>query len=984
MSLLALVLAAASLVPIDEEGAERWMLVELPSGFHLDLATGAVHSQPKSETGTLSYESGRVTSTPRLVGWEGAGAERVASKVARVGGRPLDRIKPAPGEEWIFDLGGEQWGYLRVVDRSQAALRLEYARAASSEDAFLEREPKHVEVGRADGHVRLEWLTEPGATYSVRRAYLSDEAPLFEVIDRVSAGEWTDPVLTRGVVSEYRIARVDRGPGFGTSVRALGEHLPGEWAIPLQKGARIDLLTGDTNAVDPDVEITYVQAPNVQVRPLGSARLTMLSAAQWILPLANTSLYTDSIRSIRMEGALAAYLKEGIYVRLSIDRDREGNLQLFRQFDLSGSRVLPLAPRLNESSWSEAGAQFSFLPIEAKAPDADTLALVCERELGYETRNWEEVARTRPGQRELTIAPAAQAAAVQRYRFRHAYPWGSSSLPSDPVRLIQLDTSDGSAVETLLDDAFADLLADDFDRRVAAYGLLGALGEVAWPRLRAALASDDPELVAAAREILLSAESSGDHVELVLRSRAIEEGVEGDAPPGLFAAESSERAFALLRAFANAPGDEARARFLAWSRVLTRADPDPVVGSLATLLIEQPLPLAPPPDVQFPVLWPPSERVRPSERNWREFFERRPAQDEVLEAVRTALDTADLQSTLALLQVVQLLQPGATGDLDTAELALRLIERFREEENSALLEAAVGLTGAPGQRLHAFAELCDLRLARAAPGRPEPGRVRHELEGPSFEALQVLIDSLRGEEGEYTDIVLPPGTYGAQEDSRSTWLNCSVDGLRLIGGPGVELRVGLRIQSAKDVVVEGIALRNDVSSALMLHRASATIANCTITGADTAVSIQEGEAEFIDVRIEPSRGQRPTNWSIRMNGDVLVLMRDSHVASGTVSLGPDAVFYAERSVFDVGERIGIQGNRGGEANLRNCVLRSSAAGLSYLGSGVFDRVVFDVREIVSGPLDEAVYFCPDHIAVHFAESGLAPENLLDVCPIDRR
>jgi hypothetical protein len=155
----------------DAPGGGAWADLELPAGFHLDLASGEVTSRrpPSLASGVLSYENGRLESTPPLAAWQRVRAERISTRVARGGGDPASEPKLLPGTEFLFDIGPEVWGYLRVLSADEDVLTLEYARTDDGRP-ILEREPAHVSIQSSGRAFALTWpaLDEPPPTY--RRA----------------------------------------------------------------------------------------------------------------------------------------------------------------------------------------------------------------------------------------------------------------------------------------------------------------------------------------------------------------------------------------------------------------------------------------------------------------------------------------------------------------------------------------------------------------------------------------------------------------------------------------------------------------------------------------------------------------------------------------------------------------------------------------------------------------------------------------------
>ena len=81
------------------------------------------------------------------------------------------------------------------------------------------------------------------------------------------------------------------------------------------------------------------------------------------------------------------------------------------------------------------------------------------------------------------------------------------------------------------------------------------------------------------------------------------------------------------------------------------------------------------------------------------------------------------------------------------------------------------------------------------------------------------------------------------------------------------------------------------------------------------------------------------------------------------------------------ERIVFQGQRGGTVVLRDCLLRSSAAALSYLGGGFLEGVVLDVESANAGRAASGPELCPEHVLMQNAGVELSRERSLEACPL---
>lgn len=974
--------------------AGRWVDVEVPAGFHLDLATGEVTSRPAAGSpGTLSWVDGRLIAFPRLAAWPRPGAERVSTRVARGGGTPVDAPVPEAGDELLFDLGADLWGYLRVLAVAEASVRIEYARAAPGA-AALERAPARLEGEAVGGSFRLQWgPVEDGATYVVGRSAVGRGEAVSEW--RVAGGEWIDPEPDLGALLEYRVSRVGSPAVFGSRVRLVDVVQPGEWPQPLEKGSRIDLLTGALDGDGADVEVIYVSPPTVAFRPLDGTELVVLPARDpvpWELPAAQDGRYVDQVRTVSLDSLLGARLREGVYVRLSFATGPDGRVSLLRQSDLYGGRVLPAPPAPPAVRWTPDGPAFELEPPGPAVPGADALHVVVEREVGYQRGDWEEVLVGPPGERQLLVPlqpRARDAPPLTRFRFRHRFPWGADSFAGEPVRVLLGDSEDRAQVEAWLGTAFEDLLHPDFERRLAARGVLESLGDAALPRLEAALTSKDPELVTAAKDILLAtATADGGHVELLLRARAIGDGVHAAAPPGLFDASPGRRAWALLRAHARAGPS---ADLEAWRRVLASADPDGGVARMADMLGRSPAgDFARPADGQPYALWPRSRERDEGRPDWRWLLvEESPA--EVVRIVRESVDLAEPDGALLLLQAARVLEEAfgsgarwsAHPDVaESVELALRLLERSRAGGEPVLGSAAAALLRDPGARLEALRELFGRRLAHRAGSPPVRGRV--ELIEPSLDDLTAQLASLFSEGASYVDVVLPAGEYSFADGAEEPWVDLRLSGLRLLGGPGVVLRAGLRVVEAQDVVLEGLTVRNDRGPALHLTQSSAVAVDCSLVGAQTTILVDRSQVELSGVECGTDTADGATQWAVRLIGPSRLAASGSVFASGTLATGTDGALHLDRCVVDVAVRTAIQGQRGDSVVLRDCLVRSGAVGLMGIDEGLAVGVVFDTAREPLGRGPTGMRVCPELVAVTDQTPPIDRALLLERCPLERR
>jgi hypothetical protein len=792
---------------------------------------------------------------------------------------------------------------------------------------------------------------------------------------------------------EYRVARDEDAPPFGARARAVRAERPGEWPLELRAGMRIDLLTGAVDGARADVEVAYVNPPSLALRVEGGTRLATLqggvAGGEWRLPEPLSGRYDEKMRSIPVDGEVAALLPEGPLARLDF-RLEGGRVVMLRQLDLYGRSLMPRAPEAPALAWEDGELAFTFPQLRPGTPDADAVHIVVERELGYLRGDWEELQIAPPGARQLSVHVRAPADGqpLARFRFRHRYPFGVESFAGAPLPALLVDPADATATEALLDGAFRDLEHADYERRLAARGVLELLGERAWPRLEVALSSANPELAAAARELLLRASlDGGAHVEFVLRARGAVEGVDVAAPPGWFDPSGARRAWAALRAHGAHPGAPA------WTRVLALADPDPAVRALAEHLGQAPAPpdAASVPGVGAPfVLTPPGADRPPPQHDWRwEVLDSGP--HELAAAVRESVDPRDAEVALATLMVAEYLEEraaapdaprwrGPAGQGSTVELALRLIDRYREEGDAPLLAAARRLVESAGIELAALRELSTLRLGWTPP--PAGTRARIELDAPDIERLEGLVAELAASGRTHVDVVLPPGEYALPDDALDHWIDLPLAGLRLIGGEGVVLAAGLRVQGTPDIVLEDVAVVNRHGSALILVGSSCVLRRCRLLGTQSIVTLQDSALELDECELA-SAESGSSAYAVRMTMAARLLARATCFDAGTILLSDEATAYLDRCVVSAGNRAVVQGSRSGAVVARDCLFQGQAMGFFNLGSALVAGIVIDVARDPMGHV-QRVRACPRSTHVLGPDQRLRLDEFLPDDPLAPR
>ena len=945
--------------------ASLWHEVVLVDGFHLDLRTRRVDATAQPEE-SLLFDGEQLDAQPRLSSWTPLEMNGPTTVIRKGGGNAVDAPTPLPGEEYLYDLGGGDWGYLQVLDRRLDAIRIEIAVGPKDGEALV-RDPARLFASSEPGQHRLTWIADSeDARYAVER-WIHGTPDGFTEIARVTGSEFVDVEAPEGRVVEYRVGRVtgDADPmRFGARAHSLRQMRPGDWPIQLVQGMSLDLLSGETDAGDEGhLEVSLAQGPSLNLMTLGEVaiygpeRSDQRPGGAWFGPPPWEKGYqTEVRRASRGDAVFFVAIPDGSLVRLSITEE-DGGLALRRQIDLTGTLRFPQPPAPPELDREPDGVTLVFPDFGERMGQVDHAAIVVERERAPGDQVWSELTVGAPGQRTVHIGqpwdPASEF--LVRLRYRHRLPGLPDSPTSAVTEFLTFDPGDDDQLRRALDYVLTDLGHEDFTRRQGARVLLESLGDLAWPRLEAILVGDEAasvEVQTVVRELLLD-DPGGRSLPLVLRARAAEEGVEGDPPTGLLDIDVRSRTWAMLRAHGQ-PGAAP------WLRVLALSDPDPGVKKMAEILLaDREVPRTLDPAAQSHALIPPDQRRSPRTRDWRWAIE----EGDPHEVAAWARDTIDLdhpRAAMVALMVayrLELAGPPWTlhGDLrQHAELALRLVDAARTQPGNELLEAAEALIATPATQLRARRDLLDLRFDLTK----EVQRERFELESADIGTLTALLNDLHAQGASYVDVVLPAGVY--EDESLGPWLQLHIDGLRLIGGDGVVLKFGLQIEGVVDVVLQDLAVHSDRSNALLLRDgASAVVQNCHLIGVQTVVSLSHSRLE-VDASHIDSAPARPAALGLRLNGGCDMTLRNSLVSAGTARLSTGDQIYMDRTLFDAGARVLFQGSPGGSVVARSTMMTGRAQGFINLDGLLLEGVVLDIPRdmLINVP---GARMCPDTV-----------------------
>ena len=981
-----LLVLAPGLAPPQGEPGGSWRDCELFGPMQLDLATGEVSNRPSAQgAAALGLREGRLSAPPGLLFTLPAPTDvGTARRIARDDGRPFEPEGAAEvGDELLYRLPDGRWGYLSVLARREGGLLLEHAPVAGDR-TVLERDPARLTVATEAGETRLEWSAVEGAEYWIERAVVGTGETSRE---SVRGGTWSDPFPLGSRLVEYKVARA--GAPLGNRVRAHRTVRGPEEDLPLQRGARIDLLTGEIDGPRGDLEVTYLNPPSVALRPMEGTGLEPLlgPGESWELPAPGAGRYlSDRIRTIDLATDVAVRLREGIYGRIRLRAGPDGRLTLRRQLELGGRLVLPQAPAAPEARWEPGGVHLTFPPLGPEVDDAGSVRILVEEEESLRGGEWREVAVTPPGVRALLLPrPGADAGAAPllRVRFRQRTADGRTSDASEPLCVLLGDATDGAQVQTWLDRAFTDLVDGDFEQRLTARGVIAALGRAAWPRLEQALLDDDLELASAARDLLTStAHEGGAQAELLLRAQAVREGAGEPHPAGLFDPDPLRRAWALAREWCS--GDPAHAD--AWGAAVAHADPESVVALFADELLRSPR------DAPRPLGRHALAEWHPRDRPQRVLPDPREVEDAGARALagllRRAVDVQEPRPAWVLLALADTLERAAEGgdeDLGRerdARLALSLVERWQAGGPAELFEAARALAGGPASELAAWRELTSSRLDAPA---PPASRVALELSGPSWSELEARLAALASEGGGYVDLVLPPGSYAPPEGRGM--LEIASSGVRLVaaGGGEVALREGVHVRDAVDVILEGISIESERGTPLSTSNARVLVRDARLSGAQTVIVAAGGGIELDRVLVTvPGDKSRP-RWTARLGAGADFVARASLLEAGTIATSPGSNLYLELCVVDAGPQTAFQGQQGGDRLvLRDSLLRGEGLGIAAIEHGLAAAVVFDFARDAVLAGTGGVRLSPERVL--FTERTPQPnaDAYLERCPLERR
>jgi hypothetical protein len=1020
----------------------------------------------------------------------------------------LGELPALVGEACAFRLKPEgqpgRWGSLAVTAVDGGAVTLEYLLAAPGAES-VGRSPRKLTLIDGEGGLRVSWppVDEDSARWRVIARYLHRPGGGFRAIQtETSASTWLHGDAGGTAVVDYWVARIDAGENFGQRLRGVfGALGPGE-EIALNRETEVNLLTGQVDGARSDCRVAYLSNTSLHLEPMEGARVLSLTkgstASGWEVPSPDQSTYREQRTNLMVGGALAFHLAEGIFVRVELVRVSAGEALIRRQIDLEGGRVFPPPPDppgVARRAGGEFELSFEDLPWGAGAGHYTRgvrLALETQTMAGA----WEEVARTAPGERVLVFSPpieeADEAASGQvaglagedgaaagdggglhliRCRARQILAGGLGSAAGASFALLPADDGSPRATAAIIERALGDLAQGEFSARRRAQAALELLGPRAREALEGALASGNPDLAAAAQEVLVRTGAGGAPAMAGAMGKGLgqaggqgvkggqgaqggngSKGGKGKVPgPGqaeqagasAFGSSGAARAILLARASALdlAPppaewtADDPARRALAllrakgaaaqwnsaldpaaesWTALLGESDPEVSVRQLAALCAAAP---AAHPRERIPWRrWAARSSAGDYLETWGEFFRERAGlvdRELVLERLAREIPGAELLVAEAFLAVAHELWSAPETWEDElaawgrAELALRLVERYRASGGPALLAAARELCANQGAGIRAWRGLARQWSERAGLGprsERELGAMAgsgelHNAAAPEEESRETLrieggrdggarlaaaLRELRAGGREDVDLILGPGIYEPEKPGSALVLE--VPGLRLIGegepGSGaVELRGGIMVGKCRGVVLENLDILTDGTNALSLVMSEVAVSGCRLRGRGSCIMVNTSDLLLEGCELLPPSSGRP-GGSLLSSGGGLVLARDSLLAAGPVSMLGEARGFLERCVLEAGQRNAIEGGRTGRITLVDCLVASEQVGLSNMAGALLEGVLLRCER---GPLQNAtgpVFLCPEHVLG--LDKGIpAGSEQLPSCPLVR-
>ncbi len=958
----------------------RWEDVELPAHFVLDLETGVVASRAPEGRPLLSYEGGRLSSPVPLrvlPKAEGAGPRDVISRDL---GELVAGVEAEAGSELVFDLYGEAWGYLRVESVEEQRVALELVLEPRADRRQLVRDPADLTASSGDRGVELSWAAREGATYRVERRLLArgeDRGPAdWTLLGQAATGSWFDEAVSSAQVAEYRVALEPEG--FGARALGVGGFTPAGELLRVGANQSLNLLSGRVDDERSDLKVEFVRPTGVQLLPGegASARvLTPTELAAWELP---EPIATANLRQryyVGVERALVLRLAEGVFARVRVVGVEGSEVLLERQVNLDGSRTFPPVPELLSAGWEPGrGVIFELVPGVARPP-GERSGFLLERESAE--GDWLECVRGQAGVHQL-VDPVDGGESLVRYRVRRWLGEDALSAATEPVSVLIGDDG-GAGSEALMARALADLGASEFARRSRAREVLVALGDRAWPALREALRSENPELAEAARELLmldsdptLPRDGAGGRAlsGLLLGVRAEELGA--GAPPDRDWTDSSPHARASAALRGSGWREDTPEHIALWRRVLADSDPDEGVRLAASLaaglqreglgpdLRQQPRGLVGAGRAPLGGAQPP----RPS--------------------FASTGASSSAWASLAMLQGwhdLLLCAPLGSEEYDLArerfDLTRALVAQLERSGDEHFLESALRISTHPAAELRAALDLLELRGAQEL--TLEPREV--ELDSLDLAPLAAELELLKVDPERELLVLLPEGEYAPLPDGRP--LVAEAGRLRLRAQGRVVLHSGFTLMNGCEATFSGVELDVAGGVALNLVKSSARLEDCVLRTSGGGIMALDSTLELVDSTVIAGGDPASEAVGVRFSGRSLLLASDSRIESTG-----QAVFGARAALFDAcvvasSQRNAVEGTGEGDLWAVRTLFSAPNLAIGRVTGGVLDGVALLGGVQKSLKASAGLRLCAEHLWHNEDLEELPTEQWLARCALQR-
>ena len=949
----------------DSLGAEAKVCsdVELPVGFHLDLATGLVSNRsPLDKERGVVWDGESLSGSGLLILIPGATERDVIARGEGLAPQPgAQALKNA---EWTYSVGELGWGYLRALEVAPGRISLERAHLDKGEPE-LSRAPAAISWRSLGESLELSWAdsSDEDASWLIQRRELKSDLNLaWRSLGVSDEPTWADAELKPDVVYEYRV--ILSGGDLGARSRGVAGGLF-DGLIETVQGTGVNLLSGEVGGQRSDLRVEYINPKGVQLSPDAGVQVRTLTAAgrdAWEVPSIDVQGYGSQRYFVSTGRDLAVYLAEGLYARVSLDKIEDGKAELRVNVALDGGRILLPAPTLKSGAWLSSGE----VEIKVDVPKGHeglglgAPALTLEAERDFQSEEWTTLFERVSGDGGLLRDLSPGESGPRRYRARLHLGHHGPSSPSAPITVLVGDDGGGQS-ETWIREAVAELGERDYSRRQRAREVLAVIGERARPSLLEVISSDNPEQAAAARELLSdlgqkeeSAGSAGALLPEVLMKRAGELSLSAESLPGFLDPDPVLRALGALRV---TDPESLRAHL----ELLADSDSEFFVREAAEITLSLPARRAAQElmaDANAPTL----------SAIYGE-LEAYGSLDVDLLANSFEMAAAGLEAwqSLASFQISRDLRASRGSEVEEKAA----IERARLV--LALLAESDGDEEAPASFLAAALDVVRDPLVRQEAGRAfaasrfvEDERIDEPLRvaAGDFDDLATLLDECR-RSGRGDQILIPEGDYEASSGAASS-LRMGGQGVHLIGEGDVRIYASLLIEAGSKVTLENLHIGPRSGIGI-------TITDGELTLIDSRLSLQSMGVQATDsvvalsgtVIANPPRSAaaKGSAMALRFVGMSALIAQDSHIlTSASCAHGPRFV-HMSTCAFISKDRCAIEGQGSMEVLIERSLLSGGYAALSGPSSGVIDGVVLESPGHAALRVGNGLHLCREHVRI---------------------